>query len=136
MEFANRKPEPPGRNQSHDSLGSALYKVLEGIRKTWQLGQNDLASILHREPSTISTWKNQQSVSVSKENPSPNDAQIFELVEFFDSLTSLIVRDEDQIQWLKTKSVEFGDKCPMELLRVNSKNLFALREHIDRIARP
>jgi len=136
MEFALGKPQIPNTLGEAKALGSAIFKVLEGIASTWKLDQGELASILHRDPSTISTWKRAKSVAVSKEHPAPNDVQIFELIEFFDSLSSLLFRKEEQIKWLRTQSVEFGGKSPFELLRENPKNLFALREYVDRISRP
>jgi hypothetical protein len=136
MEFALGKPHVPNGLGEGRALGSALFKVLEGITNAWKLEQAELAAILHRDPSTISTWKRAKSVAVSKDNPAPNDVQIFELVEFFDSLSSMILRKEDQIRWLRTSSVEFGGKSPFELLKENPKNLFALREYVDRISRP
>src|SRR4051812_2611584 len=88
---------------SNSNLKTALFHVLFGIEKAWQLEQNDLAGILHRSASTISDWKTKKAVSVSPE-PSPNDAQIYELIEFYDSVTSFFVRVEDQVSWLKTAS--------------------------------
>ena len=121
---------------THEDLKSALFRILFGIETTWGLDQNDLAAILHRSPSTISVWKSQQAVSVAPSHPSPNDAQVFELIEFFDSVTSLLIRTEDQINWLRTTSPDFGGLSPLELLKLKPKNLYTLREWVDRVARP
>lgn len=134
MQLSLRTEVPPGIDSN--DLRTALHRVLFGIETTWGLDQNELAGILHRSPSTISDWKGKGSVSVSRENPSPNDTQIFEFVEFYDSVSSLFVRVEDQVGWLKTASSDFGGKSPIELLKNNSKNLFALREWVDHLARP
>jgi hypothetical protein len=137
MEFALGKPHVPGGlGEAAKTLGSALFKVLEGISKSWDLDQTELAAILHRDPSTLSTWKKSKSVTVSKDRPAPNDVQIYELIEFFDSLSSMLFRKEDQTKWLRTPSIEFGKKSPLALLKENPKNLFVLREYVDRVARP
>lgn len=139
MQFALKKSavhsSPPHRGTGND-LKAALFHVLFGIEETWKLEQNDLAGILHRSPSTISDWKNKEEVSVSPERPSPNDAQIYELIEFYDSVSSLFVRVEDQMSWLKSASVDFGNRSPLELLKLTPKNLYVLREWIDHLARP
>jgi hypothetical protein len=135
MQLARKRPAPPAHDPN-DDLKTALYRVLFGIGDTWGLDQNDLAGILHRRSSTISDWKTNKAVSVSPENPSPNDTQIYEFIEFYDSVSSLFVRVEDQVGWLKTASPDFGKKSPIELLKTNNKNLFVLREWVDHLARP
>ena len=135
MQLALKKPAPPVHHPK-DDLKTALYRVLFGIERTWGLDQSDLAGILHRRSSTISDWKTNQAVSVSPENPSPNDTQIYEFIEFYDSVSSLFMRVEDQIGWLKTASSDFGGSSPLDLMKTNSKNLFALREWVDHLARP
>lgn len=135
MQLARKMTTPP-IHSPNDDLKTALYRVLFGIGETWALDQNDLAGILHRRSSTVSDWKVNEAVSVSQENPSPNDTQIYEFIEFYDSVSSLFVRAEDQVGWLKTASPDFGGKSPIELLKINNKNLFALREWVDHLARP
>jgi hypothetical protein len=139
MEFGENKIRVPidtFPRGSGTELKTALFQVLQGIEKTWKIEQSELAAILHRSASTVSDWKTKKAVSVSVDNPSPNDAQIYELIEFYDSVASLFIRVEDQIGWLKTKSQDFGGKSPLELLKIQSKNLFALREWVDHVARP
>jgi hypothetical protein len=135
MQLARKRPAPPAHDPS-DDLKMALYRVLFGIEGTWGLDQNDLAGILHRRSSTISDWKTNEAVSVSPETPSPNDTQIYEFIEFYDSVSSLFVRIEDQVGWLKTASPDFDGKSPLAYLKLHSKNLFALREWVDHLARP
>jgi hypothetical protein len=135
MQLARKRAAPPAHGPN-DDLKTALNRALFGIGDTWRLDQNDLAAILHRRSSTISDWKTNKAVSVSPENPSPNDTQIYEFIEFYDSVSSLFVRVEDQVGWLKTASPDFGGKSPIELLKINNKNLFALREWVDHLARP
>ncbi len=138
MQFAKniKAPVCPSQKGAGNDLKVALFHVLFGIEGNWQLEQNDLAGILHRSPSTISDWKRNESVSVSPENPSPNDAQIYEFIELYDSVSSFFVRVEDQISWLKSISRDFGGKSPIQLMKDHSKNLYALREWIDHLARP
>ncbi len=139
MGFARKKLEIPESALYHESpndLKVALHHVLFGIEKAWRIEQSDLASILHRSPSTISEWKGKGAVSVSTGKPSPNDAQIYELIELYDAVTSLFVRVEDQISWLHTKSLDFGGKSPLQLLKEHSQNLFALRAWVEHLARP
>ncbi len=121
---------------SPTELRQALFHVLSGISSTWQLDQNSLAAIIHRSPSTISEWMNKESVSVSMSTPSPDDAQIYEFIEFYDSVSSLFVRVEDQTRWLKQAATEFGNKSPITILEEHPKNLYMLREWVDRAARP
>lgn len=135
MQLAYKQAAAPPHGEN--DLRTALYHVLFGIKNTWKLEQNDLAGILHRTPSTISDWKTNQTVSVSSsQHPSPNDSQIFEFIELYDSVSSLFLRVEDQIKWLKTKSSDFRNESPLELLKLSNKNLFALREWVDHLARP
>jgi hypothetical protein len=135
MQLARKQTIPPVQGSNTD-LKTALYRVLFGIENTWRLGQKELAEILHRRPSTISDWKIKEAVSVSPDSPSPNDSQIYEFIEFYDSVSSLFVRVEEQIKWLKTPSIDFGGKSPMELLKISNRNLFVLREWVDHLARP
>ncbi len=58
------------------------------------------------------------------------------VIEFYDSVSSLFVRIEDQVRWLKTPSEDFGGKSPIDLLKLNNKNLYSLREWVDFLARP
>jgi hypothetical protein len=135
MRLAKKQSLPPAYAGSND-LKTALYHVLFGIEEAWKLDQTDLAEILHRRSSTISDWKLKGAVSVSPQNPSPNDTQIYEFIEFYDSVSSLFVRIEDQVRWLKTPSEDFGGKSPIDLLKLNNKNLYSLREWVDFLARP
>ncbi len=136
MQFARKKTAvPPARGKS-TPLKTALYQVLFGIEDRWQLGQQELAAILHRSASTISDWKKNEAVAVSQDRPSPNDAQIYEFIELYDSVSSLFVRLEDQIRWLTTPSPDFHSKSPLQLLKASPKNLYALREWVDHFARP
>lgn len=137
MQFYSRKSEGVTnlKRRSDSDLKTALFQVLCGIEREWQMDQNDLAKILHRSPSTISEWKNKGAVTVSPENPSPNDTQIYEFIEFYDAVNSLFLRIEDQITWLKRPSQDFGGASPFELLKTHTKNLYALREWIDHVGR-
>lgn len=137
MHFSQSSAKPPVSTEAHhESLGKALFKVIAGIENTWKLKQNELANILHRDQSTVSTWKGKKAVSVGRGTVTPNDRHLFEFIELFDSLSSLFIRVDDQVNWLRSPSTEFGDVSPYELLVADSKNLFALREFVDRNSRP
>jgi hypothetical protein len=135
MSFALAKAASPHFAGQSKALKQALYEILFGIQNTWQLGQSDLAAILHRSESTISDWKSKKSVSVSAE-PSPNDLVIYEFIEFYDSLCSTLGRVEDQLRWLKQISPDFGGESPLELIQKHPKNLYILRDWLDRASRP
>ncbi len=125
----------PHLSHTHDDLKSALYNVLFGIQVTWKLPQSELAAILHRPESTVSDWKVKQTVNVSPE-PSPNDLTIYELIEFYDSVSSMFARVNDQLQWLHRRSSDFAGESPIELLKKHPKNLYLLRDWLDRAGRP
>lgn len=121
-------------NEKKDDLKIALAKILFGIERTWKLKPNELAEILHRAPSTVANWKRNESVSVSSDKPSPNDSQIYGFIELYDSLSAFFVCVEDQTGWLRTKSPDFGDKSPLDLLKKEVKYLYKLHEWIDHVA--
>lgn len=139
MELTDKPVRPPAEiGSSHSEMGRALCEVLLGIQRTWKLDGSEIAKILHRNRSTVSEWLGERgSVAVSSGVLSPNDAAIFEFIELFDSVSSLFSREADQISWLRKPSSDFPrGQSPLELLFEHPKNLFALREWVDGLARP
>jgi hypothetical protein len=123
----------PKAQWSLEDLKSGLFLSVTGIENTWNLSQSDIAEVLHRSASTISDWKAKGKIHVSK-NPDPNDKVIYEFIEFYDSVSSFFSRTSDQIKWLKTSSKDFKNESPLSLLKKDIKNLYFLREWMDRLA--
>jgi hypothetical protein len=135
MHFQYALAKDPRVQWSLEDLNSGLFLMVNGIKNVWNLSQKDLAEVLHRSGSTISDWKTHQRIHVSK-TPDANDKLIYEFIEFYDSVTSFFSRTSDQVKWLKTESEDFKNESPLSLLKKDPKNLYCLREWIDRLARP
>ena len=119
-----------------DSIkGKALYKVIFGILKEWELSQQELATLVHRPPSTISEWKKKESISVSKDLDM-NDYQLIEFIELYKVLTNLFVSLRDRVSWLRESNVGLGNKSPIDLIKTDPRNLHNIRLLMSKIANP
>jgi hypothetical protein len=113
----------------------ALYKVIFGILREWDLSQEELAILVGRQPTTISEWKKKESISLSK-TLAPNDYQILELIELYKVLTNIFVSINDRVSWLREANVGLGHKSPLELIKEDPRNLPQIRKLMSKIANP
>jgi hypothetical protein len=117
-------------------LHSGLFKIIEGIKNEFEFTQRDLSKILHRPPTTISNWFEQKLIKVSKEGHTPDDAQIYELIELYDSLTSYFVHTQDQKAWLTTAQQIFENLSPIAYMQKHPAHLREVRKYLDRRINP
>lgn len=115
--------------------GKALYKVIFGILKEWELSQEELAVLVHRKPTTISEWKKRESISVSKDLDM-NDYQLIEFIELYKVLTNLFVSKNDRVSWLRESNEGLGNQTPLELIKSDPRNLHNIRLLMSKIANP
>jgi hypothetical protein len=115
--------------------GKALYKVVFGILKEWDLSQEELALLLNRTPTTISEWKKREFISISK-NPDMNAYQIFEFIELYKGLTNLFVSVKDRVAWLREINEGLNNTSPLQLIQEDPRNLHSIRNLLSRLANP
>ena len=121
----------PLRSSNPTHLHKGLFKILSGIMKELGLQQSDISKILHKPPTTISGWLNTGEVKVSKSKYTPDDVQIYELIELYDCLTSYFVNTTDQVNWLKTPLNVFGNKSPMASMFEHPNHLRNVRNYLE-----
>lgn len=73
--------------------GQALFKIIFGIMREWNLSQAELAILVGRQPTTISEWKKREFISTAK-TLDMNDYQLFEFIELYKALTDLFVHSK------------------------------------------
>ena len=115
--------------------GEALFKIIFGILKEWDLSQEELGDLVGRSPTTISEWKKNKYISISKKI-TMTDYQLFEFIEFYKNLTNLFVSIKDRVAWLREASEGFGGKSPLQLIREDPRNLHNIRNIICSLANP
>lgn len=117
-------------------LGTALLKILRGIQTEWELSDSEMAEILNRSPSTYSTWKQTNSLSVSPDKPTPNDQVIFAFIDIYDLVSDLIYTLDQRKEWIRQKNEAFGNKSPLEIMKTGASNLFRFKEYMIRLMNP
>ncbi len=125
--------------QSADSkaLKSGLFKILNGIKEELQLSQGQLVKILRRPKQTVNDWFNKHhEISISRDRYTPDDVQIYELIELYDCLTSYFVKTSDQIKWLNEKNIAFGNISPLEYIYQHPSHLRDVRMYLERRMNP
>ena len=132
----NFRTEKKIEHDFDDSVkGKALFKIIFGILKEWGLTQEELASLVHRRPTTISEWKRKESISVSKDLDM-NDYQLLEFIELYKILTNLFVSTKDRVSWLREPNAGLGNNAPLELIKTDPRNLHNIRLLMSKIANP
>jgi hypothetical protein len=126
----------PLKSYEPDDLYKGLFKILSGIMKEFDLLQSDIAKILHKPPTTVSGWLNSGEVKVTKSKYTPDDVQIYELIELYDCLTSYFVRTADQVDWLRTPITAFGNKSPLNYMFEHPSHLRNVRNYLERRMSP
>jgi transcriptional regulator with XRE-family HTH domain len=115
--------------------GDALYKVIFGIMREWDLSQEELADLVGRNPTTISEWKKNETIAISKKM-SMADYQLFEFIELYKTLTNLFVSIKDRVGWLRESNEGLENKSPLELIEKDPRNLQYIRDLVSRLANP
>ena len=114
---------------------SALFKIVFGILKEWDLSQEELSILVNRRPTTISEWKKKESISLSK-HLDMNDYQILEFVELYKILSNIFVSIKDRVSWLRESNEGLGHKSPLELIKEDPRNLSQIRQLMSKLAHP
>jgi hypothetical protein len=113
----------------------ALFKVVFGICKEWDLSREELSILVNRHVTTISDWKKKESVSISK-NLDMNDYQILEFIELYKALTNFFVLLKDRVSWLRDSNIGLENKSPLALIKEDPRNLHNICQLITRLANP
>jgi hypothetical protein len=117
------------------SKEKALFKVIFGILKEWDLSQDELAILVNRRATTISEWKKKESIALSK-SLDMNDYQVLELIELYKVLTNIFVSIKDRVSWLRETNIGLGHKSPIALIKEDPRNLSHIRKLMSKIANP
>lgn len=115
--------------------GRALFKIIFGIMREWDLSQAELAILVGRQPTTISEWKKKEFISTAK-TPDMNDYQLFEFIELYKVLTNLFVSSKDRVAWLREANEGMDKKAPLELIKENPRNLGYVRDILSHLSNP
>lgn len=119
-----------------DSLkGHALFKVIFGIMREWDLTQEELATLVGRPATTISEWKSKESIPISK-NLSMNDYQLFTFIELYKALTNLFVLKNDRVSWLREKNEGLDNKSPLQIIEEDPRKLYDIKDLASRLTNP
>lgn len=114
---------------------SALFKVVFGILKEWDLSQIELSVLLKRSQTTISDWKRKRAISFSK-NLDMNDYQVLQFIELYKVLSNLFVLKKDQVAWLRDPSKAMSMKSPLKLIEEDPRHLGALLKMMNQLVNP
>ena len=117
------------------ATGKALYKIIFGILREWDLSQKELAILIHRPPTTISEWRKKESIPVSK-NLDMNDYQLIEFIELYKVLTNLFVSMNDRVSWLREPNEGLDGRSPLDLIEEDPRNLHHIRNLMSKLANP
>jgi hypothetical protein len=121
----------PLRSSSPEDLYRGLYKILRGIQREFGFDESEISKLLHKPRTTVNGWFKNGSVKVSKSRYTPDDVQIYELIELYDCLSSYFVRTEDQVKWLKTEHKTFGHLSPMSYIFKHPAHLRDVRNYLE-----
>ena len=114
---------------------SALFKVVFGILKEWDLSQIELSVLLKRSQTTISDWKRKRAISFSK-NLDMNDYQVLQFIELYKVLSNLFVLKKDQVAWLRDPNKAMSMKSPLKLIEEDPRHLGALLKMMNQLVNP
>ena len=121
----------PLESSSPEALHEGLYKILRGIQNEFGLEEAAIARLIHKPPTTVNGWFKKGSVKVSKNRYTPDDVQIYELIELYDTISSYFVKTEDQIKWLKTEHHAFGKLSPLSYIYEHPSHLRDVRRYLE-----
>lgn len=121
----------PLESSSPEALHEGLYKILHGIQNEFGFEEAVIARLIHKPPTTVNGWFKKESVKVSKDRYTPDDVQIYELIELYDTISSYFVKTEDQIKWLKTEHRAFGGLSPLSYIYEHPSHLRDVRRYLE-----
>ncbi len=121
----------PLESSSPEDLHKGLYKILHGIQKEFGFDEVVIAKLLHKPPTTVNGWFKKESVKVSKDKYTPDDVQVYELIELYDTISSYFVKTEDQVKWLETEHRAFNKLSPLSYIFEHPSHLRDVRRYLE-----
>ncbi|MFT6631925.1 MAG: hypothetical protein ACJAS4_001886 [Bacteriovoracaceae bacterium] len=121
----------PLESSSPEDLHKGLYKILHGIQKEFGFDEVVIAKLLHKPRTTVNGWFKNGSVKVSKDKYTPDDVQIYELIELYDTISSYFVKTEDQVKWLETEHRAFNKLSPLLYIFEHPSHLRDVRRYLE-----
>lgn len=121
----------PLESSSPEVLHEGLYKILHGIQEEFGFEESVIARLIHKPRTTVNGWFKNKSVKVSRDKYTPDDVQIYELIELYDTLSSYFVKTEDQLIWLKTEHPAFGELSPLSYIYKHPSHLRDVRRYLE-----
>ncbi len=121
----------PLESSSPEDLHKGLYKILHGIQKEFGFDEVVIAKLLHKPPTTVNGWFKKESVKVSKDKYTPDDVQVYELIELYDTISSYFVKTEDQVKWLETEHRAFNKLSPLSYIFAHPSHLRDVRRYLE-----
>lgn len=126
----------PLESSNPEDLHKGLYKILHGIQKEFGFDEVVIAKLLHKPPTTVNGWFKKKSVKVSKDKYTPDDVQIYELIELYDTISSYFVKTEDQVKWLQTEHRAFNGISPLSYIFEHPSHLRDVRRYLENRMNP
>lgn len=118
-----------GRKGSKDlNIKELSFHELAPIIDFFEYKQNDLATFLDVDPSTVSRWKKKDS-----EIGTLQSKNIFDIDEIIAKGIRIFGTKENFKEWLNTTNYSLGDKKPVELLK-NPYGVEMVEEAIDALS--
>lgn len=133
---ANISREVLKRSDERESLSRALAEILSGIRSEWELTVPELAAVLNRPQGTVKGWLGKNGAVGLDSTLDPNTQGLIDFIEIYNMIASFYVSIADQRSWLRTTSVQFGNRTPLEMMSENPHNLMIAREVVSRMLNP
>ena len=97
----------------------------------FEWGQSHIAKILHIPHTTVNGWFKREEVKVSKGKATPNDVQIYDFIDLYNSISSYFVRKEDQVGWLSKDHEAFGDRSPLAYMYEHPSHLREVKYYLE-----
>ena len=133
---ANITREVLRQTDERDQLSRALAEILSGIKTEWELKVSELAAILNRPEGTVKGWLRQHGTVGLDGTLDPNTQGLIDFIEIYNMIASFYVSTADQRSWLRTSSLQFGNRTPIEMISENPHNLMIAREIVSRMLNP
>jgi hypothetical protein len=108
-------------------LRKALAKVLVGIESEWKISSAEFGQLLHVTESMFLNWKSLESIDATD----LSFERVIRFIDFYDTISSLFAKVEDQIGFLNSTSEEFNFKSPFELIKDRFDNIMGIQFFID-----
>ncbi|MEK9146426.1 MAG: MbcA/ParS/Xre antitoxin family protein [Elusimicrobiota bacterium] len=108
----------------------AIYEALRHLMADWDLGDSEVADVLHLHSNTIKKWLADKSIPMGKPPFAPHYEALLHLLAIHRSLSAMFSKAENQRVWLTATHQDFG-AAPLEKMRESMEGLILVRQYLD-----